>query len=274
MKRFNMGHKDWFKIELSDDLGDFTITTTPYSAENLSFDAAADYTARLIAERYTGIYVAYSGGLDSEYVMKVLQRNGIPFTTVCFINPFCTAESDYARYYCKQNGLSPIWIESTPDQMLVVALLFIKRHGIKIFPSGFSAFAIDRQLDDAVILTGTCHPLNDPDPAPFQFLMNEFLPPNLFKNSWIPFFNYTVEMLSASINDVEQELDTQEAKSVLYGLPYRPKITSSANPIISLEKHSEKLIKLAALYSSIGEEPKKIMSHDIMNEMLTRGKTI
>ena len=273
MKRFELGHKGWFKVDLSDNLIDFSITTDPYVSEHMDFSVASDYTAQLIADRYDSIYVAYSGGLDSEYVMKVLQRNRISFTPICFINPFCTAESEYARYYCKKNDLDPIWITASSSGVLGAATAIAKKYNIKCFPAGITPFAIDSKLQNSIILTGESHPINYPETEPFSFVTYEFLPNYFEKNTWVSFFNYTIEIFRACVSEVDVTLSTQEAKSKLYGLPFRPKIVTN-DLFRCVLKDPNRLYKLIDMYSSMPDYILKIVSNQDIEQMLTKGKTI
>lgn len=61
---------------------DFKVTINPYPYQKKSFAEAANAVATKIAALNKPIYIAYSGGIDSEYVVRTFMRNNIAFKTV------------------------------------------------------------------------------------------------------------------------------------------------------------------------------------------------
>lgn len=96
---------------------DFKIITNPYYFKYLSFDTAADYTCEEIYKNYKNLYVAFSGGADSEFVLRCFHRNNIPVKPVIVKcgNPW---EIRYAFKTCDSLKLEPIVIEISEDVLV------------------------------------------------------------------------------------------------------------------------------------------------------------
>ena len=65
-------HNSWFQTNVKlHSIGEqeFRVDITPYKFKPLDFNSAAKMTAELIYGKYKNIYLAYSGGLDSEFVL-------------------------------------------------------------------------------------------------------------------------------------------------------------------------------------------------------------
>lgn len=222
-------HKDWFKAILSEDNHlRVDISFDLYDHRKLDFKSAALLTARLIGDRYKKIYVAYSGGYDSELVCKSFLEANIQFTPVCVINPFEPSEIEYAFYFCKQYSLNPIILDLTLDKFAKISNLLMKKYkNLPIFPGLTPRFLVDAFIKDkdAVIVDGECHPFNDPVLLPLQHLPHEFYLDKLGKHQHIHFFNYTVEIYRACYEEaLKTDLPTQYFKAKLFDLPFRPKL--------------------------------------------------
>jgi hypothetical protein len=82
----------------------------------VDFDQACDQVAVEIYDRYKNLYLAFSGGSDSEYVATVLARNKIPFTPLIidFVNIKAMDqkyEQWYALQWCRKYQINPKIIE-------------------------------------------------------------------------------------------------------------------------------------------------------------------
>jgi hypothetical protein len=82
----------------------------------INFDQACDQVAVEIYDRYKNLYLALSGGSDSEHIATCLARNNIPFTPVIldYVNikgQDQKYEQWYALQWCKQHQIEPKIIE-------------------------------------------------------------------------------------------------------------------------------------------------------------------
>jgi hypothetical protein len=86
------------------------ITYGPCRYQPKSFDIEIGVNARKIADAATRpIYVAMSGGLDSELVARTMLKEKIPFTPIIaqFENNYNKDDILYAFDFCRKNGLEP-----------------------------------------------------------------------------------------------------------------------------------------------------------------------
>ena len=226
------GHRNWYDLNRSPD--NFHITLNPYPFRAMSVTAAADHAAQMIHSLYPNLWLAMSGGLDSEFVADVLLRNNIPFTPVIVQDPV-NAEHVYARHWCRKNCIEPKLLEDllSSDQRREVLHSLARRAGnpytIAHLPVVLAKMA---EKQGCALIAGTGECFNDEDyPVPMgdsaDFYERDWLLE--MENSRHPgaFLSYTPELMYALISNIDCTLPTQEAKSNLYGLGFRPKIQSS-----------------------------------------------
>jgi hypothetical protein len=239
-----IGHGSWLEVNLNNgDTNNFKqpleFTANIKQVKNLTFDDAADYTIKLISEKYNNLYLPLSGGLDSEFVAKTLLKNNISFTPVIlqFINS--TPESWYAFKFCDENKLTPKIIDLTNEAKLnLFAKRLLKIASTMNFPAVTAVFSVvlSDMFPNAQIITGAGEVLptswdyqmqtnryHDEELDGFMFLQH---PLELAFGDAHPgaFFSYTPEILLASIKDFDYTTNSQVAKAKLYGLLPRPKI--------------------------------------------------
>ena len=89
------------------------------SCEIVPIDVAAENVANDISATYDNIYVAMSGGIDSEFIAKTFLRLHIPFTPVIVqIEDLNEADIWWAYKWCKDNNIEPVTIsKSAADTM-------------------------------------------------------------------------------------------------------------------------------------------------------------
>lgn len=124
----NAGFKDWCSVRLTPEKFEFRVNAkAEQSFEN--FQDSCDFTAKLMYQQFNDrpLYLALSGGLDSELVANTFVRNNIPFVPLIFnlgtVNGF---ESWYAEYWCHQHGLTPLRINVTPDEYTSIVKKYLK----------------------------------------------------------------------------------------------------------------------------------------------------
>ena len=241
---FNLGYQNWLQTNLT--VGSMDNLTTPFNAtfniespvSTMSFNDAADYTANLIAHKYDNLHLCFSGGLDSEYVATVLCRNKIPFTPVILLTPN-NAEIWYAFKFCKFNNLTPVVFDFSSktgltnnfSQILLNAYQIASAIKLPIVEALISN-VVSKLLPDssATVITGCGEPLrmsdhfDDPIGDVFEIWDRDcYL--NLEYGDRHPgaFFTFTPEIFKAMITDIDYTLNSQLAKSKLYGLSERAK---------------------------------------------------
>jgi hypothetical protein len=222
------GHKDWYSISVSP----FQVDFHPHDFCKLSFRDACDYTAKIIAEDFDNLYLAFSGGYDSELVADVLLRNKIKFTPYIWRDQF-SRETDFALHWCMKHGIEPIIFNGN---FLDIKTDRILRGLASSFHSKDHLGAINMMIAKLVekiggsLITGTgivaSGGLDYPNPMSTEtdWQKNEFFVDLLGKPHVGSFFFYTPEILLSYAREIDQSLSTQEAKSRLYGIGFRPKI--------------------------------------------------
>lgn len=230
------GHNNWFRTSLNNPLENFKVEFKPYPFRLDTFYNNAVKTLKLINEKYDNLYLGLSGGLDSEFVMKIAMENDIKITPVIVISPFNTIERDYAIYFCKTNQIK-FEIFNLDEKTFIEAM--IKKIYNRNFHNYFNALNLCLadfvKSKGGVLLTGfgdpfevLSYPTNMSEVITFaewDFYLDYYDSdhPNCF-------FTYTPELLYSFINEIDYNLPLQEAKANLYKLNFRPKIDYS--PVI------------------------------------------
>lgn len=212
-----------------------------YQPKNLDFQQAADYTAQIIAERYDNLYLGLSGGLDSEFVAEVFYRNKIPFTPIVGISSY-NNDHCYALNWCRLHQITPVVFDfdDYQEQYFLAGAEFVKQN--RIYAHGISLVLLlnnivkekqghlvvgEPSLPQLTVSYG--EPITDTfDMYYFQFGLE-------FSRANAPgaFFSYTPEILLAQARELDITLDDSSAKSDLYQIPYRPKISSDDYRVVS-----------------------------------------
>lgn len=228
--------------------------------QKLSFNDAADYTAKAIAERYDNLHVCLSGGLDSEFICKVLLRNNIPFTPVVVNTMWSEMEMWYTYKFCNENNIKPMVLDYTDHIAYDRLILQIINVGLELQYTPRLAMlpvVITDLFPDAKVLTGFGEPFfnsndfNEPLGTTFDLASRDMVL-NLKYPTEHPgaFFTYTPEILRACVADVNTTVNTQMAKAELYNILPRPKMWTNLfdhckNPAITktLDRLEEKYYK-------------------------------
>lgn len=97
--------------------GNCTVEINPYPFQKVEFVEAAENAAKQISEDYSNLYLALSGGLDSEYTLRVFYKLGIPIKPV--IGSFCNdEETRYAYKVCKELNIEPIVLNINREEFI------------------------------------------------------------------------------------------------------------------------------------------------------------
>lgn len=259
------GHNNWISVSVrleKDNETEFNISfNLKETIKNLKLDDAADYTAKLISEKYDNVHLMLSGGLDSEYVAKVFVRNNLKFTPIILINQTNLPEVWYAFKFCHEHNIEPLvldYSQSYQEHTKFLKMLYDLSLKLKVMPNlGILHCFVASVVKNVPILTGggefTVMPVDNIfgkrnfenvclDGNSFYIKMNtgDFHPG--------PFFTYTPEIFKAVTSQLDYTKNIQLAKSELYGLIPRSKIIYDLHSISSspelktmIEKRLEKL---------------------------------
>lgn len=108
-------YQDWLTTNISDRLNDpnspFIVTEKDVEYRSLSFQQATDLVVEQLPK--TKLYVPLSGGMDSEYVFRVLRATPIIIDTPCNQD-----ELTYAYRAVEELGIEPVIIKKTETELL------------------------------------------------------------------------------------------------------------------------------------------------------------
>jgi hypothetical protein len=212
----------WLKTNIKDRLtnpsADFAVY---HNVSNINCSTFMDecLAAREdIIKTYPKLFVPLSGGLDSEFVMKLFLNDATP---IIVDTPGNTIESAFAYRFCRVNNLTPIVIKKTEAEMLELYYneIFKKLNGrghnsVAVFIA--AKYAVD---NGGVAIIGE-HAYDDVNEWDFY---NDVL---IGDDSSLYFFMWTPELVKAMQTEWNQfNEDHQEFKHKLYDLSYRPKIS-------------------------------------------------
>lgn len=230
------GYNDWLEIDLdvvkSPGISTFNIhfrhTDPP---QELDFQSAADYTARLIANRYDNLFLGMSGGLDSEFMAEVFYRNQISFTPIIG-KTLTNNDHYYALDWCRKHNINPITFDFSKVQydFFEAGKNFIKQN--HIFGDGINLVLYLNSIakkNNGNLLVGEpeigqlTSEYDQPITDVFDVYFWQF---GMELNGQTPgsFFSYTPEILLAQARELNVELNESSAKADLYQIPYRPKM--------------------------------------------------
>jgi hypothetical protein len=212
----------------------FDVRLRPYPFREMSFQDAADYTAKRIYEKNKNIYVSLSGGADSEFVVRVFHRNNIPFTPIIVKTSGNFKELIWAYRVCDKLNLKPVILELNDGEYLKIFYedVIKKIHGYGIFAVPSIYACRYAKENDGVLIIGE-HMIegekkDDKDVLRIRPEMNEWDCYNEATVGYeynIPFYLYTIEICYAMLNAIEDDREPMDMwKCKLYNIDYRPKI--------------------------------------------------
>lgn len=205
------------------------------------------------AQKSGKVYIMYSGGVDSEYTLKLFHSMGMPVVPVIVrLTPsYNDHDTDYAFRFCRSVGLEPLVIDIDFDHFVRSGLILdIARSAeLDIFQYPATLHAIS-QLDGTVICS-TGEPAVRLENGTWNVIFNQY-DYTFFKYfekhsiTGTPFFiAYTPEMLFSFIldprvndlvnNRIKGKLGHQSSKFIIYNrhsefnLVERPKYTGYEN---------------------------------------------
>lgn len=222
----------------------FSVTINKYPYTKLPFLEACENVCHKISALNKPIYIAYSGGMDSEFVIDQFKQHGIPFTSITCIVPNNWIEFQYAKnYYRKNPDIQKIVLKTLVDykdlfkkfyqlvkkfnspainslQILECANYVKSQNGILVI--GDHLMGRGYNPVDNVMMVGTSEWDHYCD------IIDEDLV--------VPFFYYDLPITEAFVS----QFNTMEAdhfKEYMYkGISYRPKIVPDYNNLEKTKK--------------------------------------
>ena len=116
-----MTKNNWFTTNLNlrkNGLCEFEILINPYKFSSVSFYENSKNLAYELSQTHDKLYVCYSGGLDSEFVLKTFIEQKLPITPLLVSTSFNQVELQYALNYCKYMNIEPEIVEFTDFELI------------------------------------------------------------------------------------------------------------------------------------------------------------
>jgi hypothetical protein len=185
------------------------------------------------------LFLAFSGGMDSEYVANALLRNKIQFTPLLLdIGRHNVDELWYAEHWCRTNNIEPYRISADPAKLLSFIEQYCVPKYLTVNLGGYiNVFLADyvKKAHDGVLVTGCGDPTVNPagiythdkvidDPTFYYWdidVLLSVLRPGEHPRSVISYFPDT---LHSYVYNYNTQLTEQEAKAEMYDITIRPKI--------------------------------------------------
>ena len=243
------GYDDWFSVSVSEPNFRLRINSRASTLYH-DFEEAADHAARLLYKEWghQPLYLALSGGVDSEFVARILLKNKISFTPVILkIGTLNQLETWYAEYWCHANKIQPVILKySVDDYVKQLARLSPKLQQIKNFfmVSVLLIYEYAHQAGGHGIFCGGDINL---DGKEFYCRSLDFAS-NLVDIGLHPtsFFMYTPELALSYVNQFDLSQSEQYNKLSFYQVSPRPKIDYTPF-LTSNAQYIEMLVRISSI---------------------------
>jgi hypothetical protein len=228
---------NWFTTNLSqrsiDNLCDFEMTITPYEFQSVNFHEQSVKVAKELADTHDKLFVSYSGGIDSEYVLKTFHESGLPITPVIIDTPYSIEESSYAFKFCRENGISPEVLTFSENDIVDRLQEKSTSRGLFSLLGGLPLIAADavNQVGGKLI-TGHGDPFTIIAGIPRSIPMSETLEMSewdYYLDSYdnthpSGFFTYDLSLFYSMIEQIRYDCSVQRAKYEFYKVEPRMKM--------------------------------------------------
>ena len=208
---------------------DFKLTINPYPYQKMSFAEASENVAKKIAKLNKPIYVGYSGGIDSEYVVKTFMKCNIPFKTVTVETGGNRYEKQYVdRFLYEFPSVVNEKVDLTnPKQFMTKCIDIFKTFNILALGSipQLEAASYVKQKNGILIVgehfIGENNKTNGnimAETNEWDFYCDFFVDDNLV----VPFFMYDLSIVDSYVSTFDNT-KVEYFKEKLYSIPFRPK---------------------------------------------------
>jgi hypothetical protein len=216
----------------------FKVWFSPTEFTSASLHQNAERVAHKLAANGKSLFVAFSGGLDSEFILRTFISAGIDITPIIVDSPFNQTEVAHAYEMCAENNIIPAVISYTSKPQFVSDLYSIaRRYNVGSLIGCVTMLAARYAiLNDGDILTGHGDPFTmnttyatvrtvDPTPIPKLLKFSDY---DYYVETFLPeltgsFFTADAGIFYSFLSEVNHQLPYEEAKADLYGIELRSK---------------------------------------------------
>jgi hypothetical protein len=232
-----MTKHNWFTTTLpwrtAEHLNDFNPIIAPYEFTPGSFYENCDRLALELADKHDKLYLCYSGGIDSEFVLKVFNDLKLPITPLIMSTPFNTRESEYAFKFCENNSIKPEVVEYSKNDIIDQLNAKTCSKGLFSLLGGLPMIACDMVNQvGGKLLTGYGEPFTTlPGIQPMHRISTnlEFCEWDYYLDAYDSshpsgFFTYDLAVMHSLISEISYDIPTQIAKYNIYRVEPRIKM--------------------------------------------------
>jgi len=274
-------HNNWLTSNIKERVKNkkipLQVTLLPQKITTNSFEEAAELVLKSIPKQ--NLYLALSGGIDSDYVFNLLVKNNIKFTPIIVYYEINFLEFQYAIHSCTQNNIKPIIMYFKEEDYFE---LLIKRVYIEI--GGAALYSLPNILigdyvkkNKGLVITGQDFVCGDQYNCNMEFNVHDFYIDSIDDTIEIPFFLYNTDILYHAVKLYDRNMSVSEWK---YNILFNKK--ADFRPKINEDRWSNKNYKLNSIYyhnklkffnnNPISVPPKS--KSDILNKLKNEQKII
>ncbi len=228
---------EWLTHNLKDRTFDnklpFSVTFNFHQFSPRTFKQESENVCKELYEKHgDNLYLAFSGGADSEYILKTFMSLGIPIRPVIVMCPYNLLDIKPAFLYCRDNNIKPILLKYG-NEYLDIAQEKIYSRGL-MSPIGLASLLVYDYVKQfgGKVVTGQGEPLpitnrnikiTDISQVLQMFEFEFYMDIYAEDEQPAPFYSYNQNIFYTYLLEVDKNLDLEEAKCKLYDIPYRPK---------------------------------------------------
>lgn len=210
----------------------FEVDFKPYNFKRDTFANNSKRVALDIAGKHEKIYVSYSGGLDSEYVLKTFHDLGINVTPLILTTPYNEIEYEYAFKFCERNNIKPEIVNYDKIGILKELYKRTTKNGLYSVLGGIPLLMCDLVSQvGGVLVTGYGDPCPVTPEVPHEVLKTflQISEWDYYLDTYAPthpsgFLSYDPGIFYSLLKEMKYGMASQVGKSKLYGLQYREKM--------------------------------------------------
>ena len=218
---------NWFKTNLDlrtkENVNKFEVSIKPYYFDEEDFNASAARVVHELSIAHNDLYLCYSGGLDSEFVLKVFLENDRKITPVILSTPFNQTELEYAWKFCDNHNVVPVVLQYDKKSILEQLSQKTLLNGYVSILGGVNILIREYvQSVGGKMIHGSDEPIFEND----RFYVSEwdFYSDYYSGYDCCGFFTYDMSLFYSYASQIPTQGDLQFNKSTLYGLEARPKM--------------------------------------------------
>jgi len=169
--RFNRNHDEPY---MESDMDAYLVPTGPSSSRDIT--TVSNEIAQELYETYGNIFVAMSGGIDSEWVAKSFHRQGIPFTPLIYeAEDLQSLDTWWAHKWCAENNVQQITYKEYIYQFAHGVVELGTKDCLRTVGGPYIATRLAKYAEDrgGVLVSGAGFPELYPDPN-IEYISNRF----------------------------------------------------------------------------------------------------